>query len=537
MRWPAGRRRSTPPGSGSIDCADDAGVAMTPWFGNPALPRRIGGGGSAWPLHDAAASRRAEAAALAQVPPHTLMQRAGLGVARLARALAPHARRVLVAAGPGNNGGDGLVAARHLHQAGLAVRVHLLADIDQLPADAARAWAAARDAGVPIDAGPPQTDGADLVIDALLGLGGRPALAPQMRAAIEPINRSACPVLAVDLPSGLDPDTGQPRGDLAVRATATLSLLTLKPGLFTGAGRDHAGEVWFDELGADAGHGTARLLGRDDAIAAARPWRHALHKGSFGDMAVVGGAPGMGGAAWLAAAAGLTAGAGRVVLSLLDAAAPFDTGRPELMPRHAWWTAPPPVLAASTVVCGCGGGQAVAAALPALLGHAGRLVLDADALNAIAADPALATLLHARGARARPTVLTPHPLEAARLLGCSVAQVQHDRIAAAMALAARHACVVVLKGSGSVVAAPGAQPCINPTGNAALASAGTGDVLAGWIGGTWASQAATAGARQAACASVWLHGRAADVFTARRGRTAPLRAADLIEAMRDAAGD
>jgi hydroxyethylthiazole kinase-like uncharacterized protein yjeF len=244
----------------------------------------------------------------------------------------------------------------------------------------------------------------------------------------------------------------------------------------------------------------------------------------------------MAGAAWLAASAGLAAGAGRIYLSLLDhAAAAFDGQRPELMLRRAWWQAPPALLAASTVVCGCGGGTEVAAALPPLLSHAGRLVLDADALNAIAADSMLATLLSARAARGRPTVLTPHPLEAARLLGCSVQEIQRDRLAAAAALTARHACVVVLKGSGTVITEPGALPCINPTGNAALASAGTGDVLAGWIGGTWAAHGQSISGLQAARASVWLHGRAADLSAARGNGASPLRAADLIDAMHDAA--
>ena len=500
------------------------------------IPRRVDAELGPWWLHDAAASRRAEAAALAAAAPHLLMQRAGLAVARLALALAPHARRVVIAAGPGNNGGDGLVAARQLHQAGRAVHVHLLADPSRLPADAALALQQAGAAGVPIGDSPVDPAGADLVVDALLGLGGRVPLPDAIVAAIAAVNRSACPVLAVDLPSGLDPDTGQPRGAAAVRASHTLSLLSLKPGLFTGAGRDHAGAVWFDDLGVRSGDATARLVGIDSLRAAAPARAHTAHKGSFGDLAVVAGAIGMTGAALLAARAALTAGAGRVYLSLLDGStSAFDPQRPELMLRDAWWLQPPSVLAGATVVCGCGGGAAVAAALPALLSHAGRLVLDADALNAIAADSQLAALLGARAGRRRPTVLTPHPLEAARLLGCSAAEVQHDRLAAAQALAARHRCVVVLKGSGTVVAVAGTLPCINPTGNASLASAGTGDVLAGWVGGLWAAQAATASAFQAACASAWLHGRAADRFMAQRGSAAPMRAADLIEAMRDTA--
>jgi ADP-dependent NAD(P)H-hydrate dehydratase / NAD(P)H-hydrate epimerase len=189
---------------------------------------------------------------------------------------------------------------------------------------------------------------------------------------------------------------------------------------------------------------------------------------------------------------------------------------------------PPAVLAAATVVCGCGGGTAVASALPALLSNAGRLVLDADALNAVAADPALAVLLTARAGRGRPSVLTPHPLEAARLLGQTTTQVQADRLAAAAALAQRFGCVVLLKGSGSVVAAPEEPPSVNPTGNARLAGAGTGDVLAGWLAGAWA-QAGASSAFGVAVAAAFRHGAAADATS-----QSPLRASELIERMHDA---
>jgi len=480
-----------------------------------------------WLLHDAAASRAAETAALAGAEPFALMQRAGLGVARLALALTPHAQRIDVLCGPGNNGGDGLVAALHLQRAGKGIRVTLLGDAARLPADAANALQHARDAGVPI--ADTFSDGpADLAIDALLGLGTRRAPEGAIAEAITRLNTGTAPVLAVDLPSGLHPDTGQPFGGLAVRALATLSLLTLKPGLFTGAGRDHAGAVWLDTLGIAAAGATAQLAGP-------APWRardHALHKGSFGDVAVVGGAAGMTGAAWLAARAALAAGAGRVYCSLLDAEAPLlDAARPELMGRPHWWSSAPGVLAATSVVCGCGGGSAVRDALPPLLAHAARLVLDADALNAIAADSALQSLLAARAARGRPTVLTPHPLEAARLLGVKAADVQADRLAAAQQLATQFGAVVVLKGSGSIVAAPATLPSVNPSGNALLASAGTGDVLAGWIGGLWAQHDDGRTAAAAAVTAVWQHGRAADVASA-AGQRYPLRAADLIEAMR-----
>ena len=458
--------------------------------------------------------------------PHVLMERAGLAVARLAVAWAPRARRVQVLAGPGNNGGDGLVAARHLHAAGVAVRVSLLADPSRLPPDAAQALSDAQEAGVAIDIGRLDGGEADLFIDALLGIGASRAPKGLIAAAIADVNARQAPVLAVDLPSGLHPDTGTLLGPAAVRASVTLALLTLKPGCCTGQGRDQAGELWFDTLGVTAHAPTAWLSGP----ASLRPRRHAAHKGSYGDVTVVGGASGMVGAAWLAARAALAAGAGRVYCSLLDAqAAMLDPARPELMARSAWWQSHPSLLAQSTVVCGCGGGDAVRAALPPLLSHAARLVLDADALNALAADPALQPLLRARATRALATLLTPHPLEAARLLRTSSTEVQRDRLVAARRLAADTGAAVLLKGSGSVIATTGQAPHVNPTGNAALATAGTGDVLAGWAAGLWAQQP-EASAADVAVAAAWQHGRAADLHM-QAGNRGPLRAADLVEAL------
>lgn len=479
------------------------------------------------PLFDVPQTRRIEAAALATLPPHTLMRRAGSALARLALALAPHARVVRVLAGPGNNGGDGLDAAIHLMHAGKSVEVVLLA---QPSADDARdALARARDAGVSIVPTPtmPLT-AADLAIDALLGIGASRPAEGALREAIRSLHGLPCPVLAIDLPSGLDAHSGQPFGD-CVQAQHTLSLLTLKSGLFTGAGRDHAGSVWFDGLGADLEFETpAAWLGGADA-ASVPERRHAQHKGSFGDVAVVGGARGMSGAALLAARAALAAGAGRVYVELLDPeAATLDPSRPELMLRRGWSSqVDATTLARSTVVCGCGGGDAVRIPLPRLLSAAGRLVLDADALNAIAADDSLRQLLRSR--RGQGTVLTPHPLEAARLLGRTAAEVQSDRLGAARELADAFAAVVVLKGSGTVIAAPGRAAHINSSGNAALATAGTGDVLAGWIGGDWSQRDESDPAdraHRAAIHSTWRHGLAAE-----RAGLAVLRAADLIERM------
>lgn len=487
------------------------------------LPVRVDPERGPWPLHDSAAARAAETAALAAHAPFALMAGAGLAVARLALAVAPHVRRIQVWAGPGNNGGDGCVAARHLLAVGRDVRLTLVSDASKLPADAARALQEAQQAGVPIGDAEPQPQ---LVIDALLGLGARRAPEGAVADAIGRINGSGSPVLAIDIPSGLHPDTGALLGEAGVRATHTLSLLSLKPGCFTARGRELSGTVWFDALAVDAGACTARLAGPP----ALGPRALASHKGSHGDVLVVGGAAGMVGAAWLAARAALAAGAGRVYTSPLDEQASLlDTAHPEVMGRREAWRWPPEQLATQTVVCGCGGGDAVRKALPPLIAHAGRLLLDADALNAIAADSMLQDLLRRRGTRGLAVLLTPHPLEAARLLKVGSADVQSDRLSAAQTLASKLACAVLLKGSGTVVAALDRVPSINPTGNAALAGPGTGDVLAGWAGGLWA-QSPAAQAADIATAAAWQHGRAADIWPA-ANRGAPLRASDLIETL------
>ena len=484
-----------------------------------------------WALFDAGATRRVEQRAADALPTHTLMRRAGEAVARLALAIAPHAQRVWIAAGPGNNGGDGLEAAIHLRGWGKDVEVTLLGDPVALPADAQAALARAQAAGVRIgpNAAAP-SDPPQLAIDALLGVGANRPPQGSIAACIHHLNALACPVLAVDLPSGLHAGTGQPLGDACVIATHTLALLTLKPGLFTGAGRDHAGRVWLDGLGVDtSGEVPEAWLSGVTLNTSMAARRHTQHKGSFGDVAVVGGAHGMSGAALLAARAAHAAGAGRVYVELLDpsAHAGVDPTRPELMFRQGWSRSTPEVLARTTVACGCGGDDAVRAPLPRLLSGVRRLVLDADALNVIAGDTSLAALLRARAPRGLATVLTPHPLEAARLLACTSGEVQADRLRAARELADRFDCVAVLKGSGSVIAAKGRIQRINSTGNAALATAGTGDVLAGWLAGRWAqrrpgNEAATAFA--VACQSVSEHGAAAEPPP-----SGPLRATDLIE--------
>jgi len=489
------------------------------------------------PLFDVTATKCLEQAALAHGAAHSLMGLAGAAIARLARAIAPHARQIWIACGQGNNGGDGFEAAVRLQAAGCDVSVTFGGDAARLPEDARWAFDRAVAAGIRFADTPPAGLGPqDLCIDALLGLGGasRPA-SNWMRSALTALQQAPCPVLAVDVPSGLDASTGQYAEGFAPHHMSdaprhTLSLLTLKPGLFTGQGRDAAGTVWLDGLGIDTSWfeqapPSAWLSGRPPEARRA----FASHKGSFGDVAVLGGESiarrgmGMGGAALMAASAALHAGAGRVLVALLDdgASLAVDVSQPELMLRS-----PSALdLGAGTVVCGCGGGEAIEDHIVRVLDESHRLVLDADALNAIAADSGLQELLRRRAEHGLPTVLTPHPLEAARLLGSDSSAVQADRLAAARDIAERFDCVAVLKGSGTVIAAPGMTPAINPTGNGRLATAGTGDVLAGMIGAGWAAAdkggaPSTQKAFDAARDAVYRHGALADDWPAHLPLTA-----------------
>ena len=506
------------------------------------------------PLFDDAATRRIEQRAAAALPAHALMARAGVALLRLARAVAPHARTAWIAAGPGNNGGDGLVLATWLHRSGVATTATLVGHAAgrALPPDAAWALDEARAAGVTLRADLPSPDELariDLGIDALLGVGQTRAPAGDLAAAIAALNALRAPVLSIDAPTGLSTDSGASLGDAIVRATHTLTLLTAKPGLFTASGREVAGEIWLDDLGvtpaADEAP-SATLTGARAAAACLPRRRHLANKGSFGDVHVAGGAAGMVGASLLAAHAASLAGAGRVLVhahsSDTGGVLPVDVRHPELMLRPV--AELQPALRENrkaTVVAGCGGGGDVGAELPGCLSNASRLVLDADALNAIARDTGLRAQVRARGARGLPTILTPHPLEAARLLGTTAAAVQADRFGAARRLAAELGAIVVLKGSGTLVAAPDGRVRINPTGDARLATAGTGDVLAGWIGGLWSAQPAERAAAdlafEVARAAAWIHGRACDFAD---GDRLPLVAGELaarmaraVEALRD----
>jgi hydroxyethylthiazole kinase-like uncharacterized protein yjeF len=484
------------------------------------------------PLYSVAQIRAIEQALAATLEPGALMQRAGQAAANVALALlAGQANRtVLLLAGPGNNGGDALEAAANLAHAsaGVDVSVIHLAGNGPVSAETTHALARARDGQVRfLDALPEGAPG--LVIDGLFGIGLTRALEGVGRTLVEAVNALGWPVLALDVPSGLDADTGAlvgPNG-IALRAGRTLTFIGDKPGLHTFEGRDVAGEVEVEPLsiGADFFPPATAVLNAPALFAhQLKPRPNNSHKGSFGDVAIIGGAHGMAGAAMLAARAALHSGAGRVFVAALDPGPSFDSVQPEIMFRDG---AGYP-LGEGTLVVGPGmGGSAHAMEMlaRALAGDA-ALVLDADALNLIAASVDLQQRLLARAA---PALLTPHPLEAARLLGVTSPEVQRDRLAAARAIAARFNAIVVLKGSGSVIAGPDGAVVVNTSGNPGLASAGTGDVLAGICGSLLAQGWP---ALDAALCAVWIHGAGADRLVAQGIGPIGLCAGELPAAVR-----
>lgn len=461
-----------------------------------------------------------------------LMERAGKAVAEAARRLASDTGApILVVAGPGNNGGDAWVAAAHLREAFHRV---IVLDVAGAPpkapeAQAARGVFAARGGEIV-----PQWPAAQpaLVVDGLLGIGLARDVSGPYAALIAKMNACAdlgIPVLAIDVPSGIDADTGRVCG-AAARATHTLTFLALKPGLLTGEGVDHAGAVEVDDLGtggevpAAAGTWTRP----EDVRGWLAPRARNAHKGTFGTLAIIGGNRGMVGAALLAARAALCCGAGKVYCGLLAADAPtVDPTQPELMLR-----AVDDALAAPVLVVGPGAGQSPSATsatmfdkvlLPAVIASGKALVIDADALNTVAYSDTLKSAL--ASPRKGPTVITPHPGEAARLLKTEIARVQADRVGSALELARRFHAEVVLKGAGSVCASPDGRWSINSTGNPGLASGGTGDVLAGIVGALLAQGLpAPRALRYAVC----LHGAAADSLVARGIGPAGLTASELV---------
>jgi hydroxyethylthiazole kinase-like uncharacterized protein yjeF len=510
-------------------------------------------------LYTVAEIRLIEHTAAQRLPQGALMQRAGQAGANAALDLLPFSTsraRVLVLAGPGNNGGDALESAAHLAYAGAQVTILHFdsgAPSSQERQDALQRarTSAATFAEMSVEA--IATAEWNLVVDGLFGIGLKRPLDGRLRALVATVNGLHCSRLALDVPSGLDADTGAivgPNG-IAVRATHTVTFIGDKPGLHTCDGRDHAGLVQVSRLDLDASLFQPSRQHLNDVkffVRHAHARRHNTHKGSYGSVAVLGGASGMAGAPILAARAALLTGAGRVYACFADKAPPYDSAYPELMCRQADdFDFDSAVVVAGP---GLGGASNAQALLARAIGGRSPMVLDADALNLLAAYPSLQAALAERSAAAggpgaetgadadarapaaiAGAILTPHPLEAARLLGLSVQEVQADRPAAARQLAARMQAVVVLKGSGTVLAEPHGHVVINTTGNPSLATAGTGDVLAGLCGSLLAQGWPV---WETALAAVWLHGMAADVMVTEGMGPIGLTAGELIPAIRTA---
>jgi hydroxyethylthiazole kinase-like uncharacterized protein yjeF len=470
--------------------------------------------------------RAIEAHFLADAQP-PLMERAGRAAARLATdLLAGRAGPTVLLAGPGNNGGDAAVVARLLRAQGQPVILVCASAADALPPDARAAFDAHRAAGGEVVSELPdcRTEPA-LVVDGLFGIGLRRPVEGLHTQWIDWINRRRCPVLALDIPSGLDADSGRRLG-ATVRASHTISFIAFKPGLLTLDGPDCCGEITVHDLDLPLAADPEPVAGGHTLAPGCyaqslRPRPRNCHKGQMGDAVVIGGAAGMVGAALLAGRAALSLGAGRVFVGMLAPDAPaVDPLQPELMLRR-----PDQALGlASALAVGPGLGQSRAAVdlLDAAVARDLPLLLDADALNLLASHPVLASRV---ARRAAPTLLTPHPAEAARLLGCDSAHIQADRVASALEIAARFRSMAVLKGCGSVVASPDARWWINRTGNPGMASAGMGDVLSGMA---LALLAQGWEARAALLAAVHLHGAAADALVARSVGPLGLAAGELV---------
>lgn len=481
---------------------------------------------SAAALRDTAALHALESrAAVVLGDDYALMQRAGQAVWRYLLQHWPRAQRIVVACGPGNNGGDGYVLARHAREAGRDVQV--IRTQPPSSALAQRACSEYESAGGQVDTFGSALPDYDLLVDALLGIGLSRAPDGALAALIDVIDARQEPVLALDVPSGVDADRGCVPGR-AIHATRTLQLIAAHPGLATGAALDHVSVCDLDTLDLDDGllqamPVSAHLL-RADAIASWLPQRRRdSHKGNNGHVLCVGGDHGSGGAIVLCAEAALRSGAGLVsIATRAEHVSALLARCPEAMTHALDSAAGLDALATRADVIAIGPGlgrQAWGRDLLARSLAAGKpLLLDADALNLLASQT-----------RGLPpdTILTPHPGEAARLLNCDTAQVQADRYAAAQSLVTRYECVVVLKGAGTIIAAPQRTPCVIGAGNPGMAVGGMGDLLSGVIA---ALRAQGLSAFDAAACGALLHSAAGDM-TAMDGQRGMLPS-DLLPALR-----
>ena len=453
----------------------------------------------------------------------TLMNRAGAAALRALRTAWPTARRIVVVCGAGNNGGDGFVLARLAHGDGLEAAVATVGDPARLRGEAKSAFEECRAAGVNIAAfGACSLAGAEVIADAMFGIGLDRPLDLATCAVVAEINASQIPVLALDLPSGLHADTGAVMG-AAVQASRTVTFIALKVGCFLGAGPQLTGALEFASL--EVPPHPAGLIRpaaeRLDPSLIARVLprrRRTAHKGEFGHVLIVGGGPGMAGAVRLCGEACLRSGAGLVTVATRAAhASAISAARPELM-SHGVEEARalrPLIERADVVAIGPGLGRDAWARslLEDVLECERPLVVDADALNLLAEQPK----------RRANWILTPHPGEAARLLGLETSMVQGDRLSSLVRLTERYGGVVVLKGAGTLIGAGEEIPALCDRGNPGMATAGMGDVLTGTIA---ALLAQTRNPWDAARAGVWAHALAGDA-AAQNGERG-LIASDLI---------
>ncbi|MEH6548736.1 MAG: NAD(P)H-hydrate dehydratase [Pseudomonadales bacterium] len=466
------------------------------------------------------------------IPGYELMRRAGRMSLRILQQQWPEVEGLCVYCGGGNNGGDGFVIARLAKQQGLAVRVIMLAEGASLKGDALLAWQHAVAAGVSCipfaDAAVPH---AGIIIDALLGTGLQGDVRADYAIAIEQINSSGLAVLAVDIPSGICSDTGRVWA-CAVNAQHTCTFIGLKQGLFSGRGPAFSGQLHFDDLQVPA---EVLQAIKPSAYLLSEAWMRAqlptrprdAHKGHYGHVLIIGGDRGMAGAAAMAAEAAARVGAGLVSAATRpEHVSAIVARRPEIMTHGvvSGQELEPLLVAPSVIVLGPGLGQqawgeqlfqkALSAKTP--------LVVDADALNLIANQRVI------QNPQRDNWILTPHPGEAARLLGISTAQVQEGRFAAVKALQQRYGGVIVLKGSGTLIAGPDGRVAVAAVGNPGMASGGMGDVLSGVLGGLLAQGHDLL---SAARLGVLVHGLAAD-RAARDGERGML-AEDVLQALRE----
>ncbi len=484
--------------------------------------------------------RGIEALALAELPPGTLMQRAGKEAAELAlRILSSRHEKanVLVLAGPGNNGGDALEMAIVLAENRVNVSVLQLSSRKPQTEESRLArkraintairWEDALSLQDTIKSLPARQW--DLIVDGMFGIGLKEPLDGSRFQLAEIVNAADCPVIALDVPSGLNADTGSIYGKngIAVKATHTITFLGNKPGLYTHLGKDYAGQVHHVWLGVDESRfpSPSRWLNQPALFSVMlRKRLHDTHKGTYGRLAILGGAKGMSGAMVLAARAALYCGAGLIYAVYLKDPPQHDAMQPELMYRAAHHFDFSSVI--SVIGPGLGTSKAAQNFVKDIMELHLPLVLDADALNNISEEVPLQQILENRRG---PTILTPHPLEAARLLKTTTEKVQSDRLSAANELARRFNAVVALKGSGTVIADHDGKTAINPTGGPALATPGTGDVLSGICGALLAQGWP---AWETTLAAVWLHGAAADELVKRGEGPLGLTAGELIPEVR-----